>query len=173
MPKICFAAVSKGSGWNLNFNHFQMQKWMLQAVRAWKTDVSNCFKLVFCSLDILKIITQPARDVPGTFPEPSRQILVPRTSRGRPPPTSPRPPLKILFDHPGDVLIWYLWDVLIWRSRNVPGYLTRDVPRTLKGRPLEDLKNTQIWMSQNLFQLFFQNLFDWPNLSKNILTLKV
>ena len=100
MPKICFAAVSKGSGWNLNFNHFQMQKWMLQAVRAWKTDVSNCFKLVFCSLDILKIITQPARDVPGTFPEPSRQILVPRTSRGRPPPTSPGRPLKILFDRP-------------------------------------------------------------------------
>ena len=84
MPKICFAAASKGSGWNLNFNHFQMQKWMLQTVRAWKTDVSNCFKLEFCSLDIVKIISQPARDVAGTFPEPSRQILVPRTSRGSP-----------------------------------------------------------------------------------------
>ena len=36
---------------------------------------------------------------------PSRQILVPRTSRGRPPPTSPRRPLKVLFDRPGDVPI--------------------------------------------------------------------
>ena len=34
---------------------------------------------------------------------PSRQILVHRTSRGRPPPTSPGRPLKVLFDHPGDV----------------------------------------------------------------------
>ena len=157
MPKICFAAVSKGSGWNLNFNHFQMQKWMLQAVRAWKTDVSNCFKLVFCSLDILKIITQPARDVPGTFPEPSRQILVPRTSRGRPPPTSPGRPLKILFDHlgdvpiwrPGDVLKWRPGEVLIWRSRDVPRRLIRDVPRTFSGRPLEDFQSTQTWMLQH------------------------
>ena len=148
MPKICFAAVSKGSGWNLNFNHFQMQKWMLQAVRAWKTDVSNCFKLVFCSLDILKIITQPARDVPGTFPEPSRQILVPRTSRGRPPPTSPGRPLKILFDRPGDVPIWRPRDVLIWPSRDVPGRLIRDVPRTFSGRPLEELESTQTWMTK-------------------------
>ena len=148
MPKICFAAVSKGSGWNLNFNHFQMQKWMLQAVRAWKTDVSNCFKLVFCSLDILKIITQPARDVPGTFPEPSRQILVPRTSRGRPPPTSPGRPLKILFDRPGDVLIW--------RSRDVPGRLIRDVPRTFSGSTLEDLESTQTWMSKIFLNFSFK-----------------
>ena len=172
MPKICFAAVSKGSGWNLNFNHFQMQKWMLQAVRAWKTDVSNCFKLVFCSLDILKIITQPARDVPGTFPEPSRQILVPRTSRGRPPPTSPGRPLKILFDrpgdvpvwrpgdvpiwHPGDVLKWRPGDVLIWRPRDVPGSLIRDDPRTFSGRRLEDLESTQTWMSKIFLDFSFR-----------------
>ena len=37
--------------------------------------------------------------------KPSQQILIPRTSRGRPPPTSPGRPLKILFDHPGDVPI--------------------------------------------------------------------
>ena len=36
---------------------------------------------------------------------PSRQILVPRTSRGCPPPTSPGRPLKILFDRPGEVPI--------------------------------------------------------------------
>ena len=36
---------------------------------------------------------------------PSRQILVPRTSRGRPSPTSPGRPLTVLFDHPGDVPI--------------------------------------------------------------------
>ena len=29
-----------------------------------------------------------------------RQMLLPRTSRGRPPPTSQERPLKILFDHP-------------------------------------------------------------------------
>ena len=34
---------------------------------------------------------------------PSQQILVPRTSLGRPLPTSPRRPLKILFDHPVDL----------------------------------------------------------------------
>ena len=44
---------------------------------------------------------------------PSRQILVPRTSRGRPPPTSPRRPLKVLFYRPGDVPIQRPGDVLI------------------------------------------------------------
>ena len=38
-----------------------------------------------------------------TLTLPSQQILVPRTSLGRPLPTSPRRPLKILFDHPVDV----------------------------------------------------------------------
>ena len=37
--------------------------------------------------------------------KPSWQILVPRTSRGRPLQTSPECPLKILFDHPGDITI--------------------------------------------------------------------
>ena len=41
----------------------------------------------------------------GQNAQPSRQILVPRTSRGRPPPTSPGRPLKILFDRPGEVPI--------------------------------------------------------------------
>ena len=41
----------------------------------------------------------------GQNTQPSRQILVPRTSRGRPPPTSPSRSLKILFDRPGDVPI--------------------------------------------------------------------
>ena len=36
---------------------------------------------------------------------PSRQILVPRTSQGRPPSASPGRPLKILLDHPGNVVI--------------------------------------------------------------------
>ena len=36
---------------------------------------------------------------------PSRQILDPKTSRGRPPKTSPGRSLNILFDRPGDVLI--------------------------------------------------------------------
>ena len=95
---------------------------------------------------------------------PSRQILVPRTSRGHPPPTSPGRPLKILFDHSGDVLIWrpgYVlkWrpgDVKIWRSRDVPWRLIRDVPRTFSGRPLEDPDSTQTWMSKIFFNFFFR-----------------
>ena len=59
---------------------------------------------------------------------PSRQILVSRTSRGCPLPTSPVHPLKILFD----VLKWRPWDFLIWRS-GVPGRLILDVPRTFSG----------------------------------------
>ena len=98
------------------------------------------------------------------FLSPSWQILVPRTSRGRPPPTFPGRPLKILFDRhgdvpiwrPGDVLKWHPVDVLIWRSRDVPGRLIRDVPRTFSEHSNLD--------AQNIFQLFFQNLFDWPNL---------
>ena len=83
---------------------------------------------------------------------PSRHILVPRKSRGRPPPTSPGRPLKILFDRPGDVLKWCAGDILIWHSR--------DVPRKFSGRPLEDLESTQTCISK----IFFLNLFDWPNL---------
>ena len=85
-------------------------------------------------------------------------------SRGRPPPTSPGRPLKILFDRPGDVPIWrpgdvLKWrpgDVLIWRSRDVPGRLIRDVPRTFSGRPLEDLESTQTWMSKIFFNFSFR-----------------
>ena len=88
-------------------------------------------------------------------PSPSRQILVPRTSRGRPPLMSRGRPLKILFDRPGDVPIrlprdilkWRPGDVLILRSRDVPERLIRDIPRTFSGRPLEDLESTQTWMS--------------------------
>ena len=95
---------------------------------------------------------------------PSRQILVLKTSRGRPPWTSPGRPLKILFDRPGyvpiwrpgDVLKWRPGDVLIWRSRDVPGRLIRDVPRTFSGRPLEDLESTQTWMSKFFFNFSFR-----------------
>ena len=50
-----------------------------------------------------------------TLCRPSRQILVPRTYRGCPPPTSPGHLLKILFDRLGDVPIWHPRDVPIWR----------------------------------------------------------
>ena len=79
-------------------------------------------------------------------------------SQGRLPPTFPGRPLKILFDHSGDVPIWRPWDVLIWspgdvlgwspgdvviwRSRDAPGRLIWDVPRTFSRRPLEDLRST-------------------------------
>ena len=87
---------------------------------------------------------------------PSQQILVPRPSWGRHPPTSPWRLLKILFDRPRDVTIWrrrgaLKWrpgDALSWRSRNIPGRFIWDVPRTFSGRPIEDLQSTQTWMSQ-------------------------
>ena len=103
---------------------------------------------------------------------PSQQIWVFRTSRGRPPPTFTGRPLKILCDHPGDVLIWrprdvpicHPGDVLIWHSRDVPGRLIRDVPRTFSGRPLEDLQSTQTWMSQH----FLTFLLELIRLTKSI-----
>ena len=79
---------------------------------------------------------------------PSRQILVPGTCRGRPPPTSPGRLLKILFDRPVDVPIW--------RSRDVPKTLIWNVPRTFSGRPLEDLQSTQTWMCQLFFNFSFR-----------------
>ena len=63
--------------------------------------------------------------------------------------------------------------VLVWRSRGVARSLIRDIPRTFSGRPLENLQSTQTWMSQFFFEVFFQNLFDWPNLSKSISILKM
>ena len=74
---------------------------------------------------------------------------------------------------PSDVLKWLSGDVLIQRSRDVPERLFRDVRRTFSGRPLKDLQSAQTWMSPHFFKIFFQNLFDWPNLSKGISTLKV
>ena len=41
--------------------------------------------------------------IKNNYKLPSRQMLVPRTSRGRSPPTSPGRLLKILFDRPRDV----------------------------------------------------------------------
>ena len=64
---------------------------------------------------------------------PSRQILVPRTSRGSPPPTSPGGPLKILFDRPdltsrgrpNPTFKGRLWEVDSGR----PQYVFRTSPR--------------------------------------------
>ena len=110
--------------------------------------------------------------------KPSWKILVLRTSRGRPPPTSPGRRLKILFDRPrdvpswrpGDVLKWRPGDVLIWRSRDVPGSLIRNVPRTFSGRPPKDLQSTQSWMSK-VFLTFFSELIRLTK-SKSISRLK-
>ena len=59
---------------------------------------------------------------------------------------SPGHPVKILFDHQGDVLKWHPEDVLIWHSRGVPGRLIWDVPRTFSGCSLKDLQSTQTCM---------------------------
>ena len=54
------------------------------------------------------------------YSTPSRQILDPKMSQGCPLPTYPERVLKMLFDHPGDVLIWGPMDVLDQISRDVP-----------------------------------------------------
>ena len=61
---------------------------------------------------------------------PSRQILVPRTSRGRPPPTSPGRSLKTL-KHSNLTS----WGLLEMTSKGRPW-------EVYSGRPLDDLENT-------------------------------
>ena len=61
-------------------------------------------------IEIAEVIDRGRKDLPSLRPVPKRklpsqQILVPRTSQGRPPPTSSGRPLNILFDRPGDVSI--------------------------------------------------------------------
>ena len=60
---------------------------------------------------------------------------------------------------------------LIWRLRDVPRRLIGDVPRTFLGRPLEDLDNTQTWMSKFFFNFSLELI--WLTKSKSISTLKV
>ena len=179
-------------GWNWNFSYIYRLPGLL---------TTSCFFVLYFTVSVTPSIITP--ECSNYFISlivsfissfeinkvPSRQVLIPRTFPGRPPPTSPGRPRKTLFDHPRDVLIWRpedvpIWhllyvlnwrpvDVLIWRSRDVPERLIWDVPMTFSGHSLEDLESTQIWMSQKIFEVFFQNLFDSPNLSKSISTLKV
>ena len=137
--------------------------------------IVNCYKLIFWyKLLILIYYFLIHGEIKLTY-FPAGKYWSPGTLL----PTSSGLPLKILFDRrgdipiwrprevsiwrPGDVLKWRPGDVLIWLSRDVRGRLIREVPKTFSGRPLEDLESTQTWMS-NFFKLFFQNLFDWPNL---------
>ena len=97
-----------------------------------------------------------------------------------PPPTSPVHPLKILFNHPGDIMIWRpegvpKWrqgDILIWRPRDVPGRLILDVPRMFSERPLEDLQNTSfgtMWgYLLNVPKFLFTFLLEFFQLTKSI-----
>ena len=79
--------------------------------------------------DVNRVAVKILASSPGKTP--SRQILLPRTSRGRPPPTSLERPLKILFDHPRDVPS----DLTSWGR---PGMMSRGRPNlTFKGRPWE------------------------------------
>ena len=142
---------------------------MTQTLLKWKRNL-----LIIIMINILQLQSILAADIfnvrwaqvnlTTTTDFPSRQILVPRMSRGRPPQTSPGRPLKGLFDRPGDVPIWrpgdgLKWlpgDVLIWRSRDVPVSLIPDFPRTLSGRFLEDLESTQTWTSKFFFNFSFR-----------------
>ena len=106
---------------------------------------------------------------------PSRQILVPRTSPLNVPRTSPKDPT--------------------WPSQGRPDPTSRERPDvtllqhlettsmgrpnlTFKGSPWRvDSRHPVVWDHQldvsKSFPLFFRNLFDWPNLSKSNSTLKV
>ena len=102
----------------------------------------------------------------------NRQILVPRTSRGRLPPTSLGRPLKILFDRPGDVPIWR--PEMTSRGR---------LNLTFKGRPWEVdsrrpqdvlrtfVQSTQTWISK-FFLTFLSEIIRLTK-SKSISTLKM
>ena len=90
-------------------------------------------------------------------------------------PTSPGLPLKILFDHLGDVKIWCPGHIPIWHPRNILIWLPMNILwKTFLGRPMEDILRTSQgrsgavwWMSLNLILLFLSNLFDWSNVSKS------
>ena len=97
------------------------------------------------------------------------QMLIPRTFLGRPQDSLWSWILKILFDHPEDVLKWRPGDVLIWRPRNVTGppqYALRMSPRW----PWKLILGT---MSGHLLNvpkfplIFFRKLLDWLNLPKS------
>ena len=129
--------------------------------------------------DKLRIIT-PTWNHEFKLPDTSQQMLVPRMSRARPPPTSPRSSLEILYDHPGDLPICRSGDVPTWRPRNVWNNVMGRPNLTFKGRCWkvdsgrpQDVLRTSPWMSENFFSLFLRSLFDWPNLSKSNSTLKM
>ena len=105
-------------------------------------------------------VTQPANWSPGQ-------------SQGRRTPTSPGRPLKILFDHPGNIQIWRLGDVptwrpgdvlkwrpgnvLIWRSWDVPGRFNRDLPRCSQDVPYRTLRVLKL-ACLNFFLTFLSEL---------------
>ena len=91
---------------------------------------------------------------------PSQQMLVPRTSRGRPPPTSTGRLLKTLFDYPRHVLNWRCGGV----SKTSWWRLWKHV----LGRC-----GVICWKSPNFFLFNFWNLLDWPNISGSNSILKV
>ena len=108
---------------------------------------------------------------------PSRQILVPRTSRGRPPPTSLRTsPKDPIWPPPGRP-----WGRPEMPSRGRPNLTFKGRPWEIdSGHPQDVLRTSPRGSSEysNLdvaafFRTFFQALFDWSNLSKSISTLKM
>ena len=94
----------------------------------------------------------------------SHQILVPRTSRGRPIPTSPKRYLEITFHHPRNVSIWQHMGV---SSRS-------DMLRTSLGRRSQNVSQKtfkrflrdDVLMSLNFVLLLSLNLIHWSLISK-------
>ena len=105
---------------NINKTPKKIKISMMMKIRE---TMKNSFFEKWPSIGQIYVSRKTKQQIPYFFPYfkilPSRQILVPKMSRGRPSPTSPGRPLKILFDRPGYVPIWHPGDVLNWRPGDV------------------------------------------------------
>ena len=98
---------------------------------------------------------------PKSVKYPSRQTLVPRAFPFSVVRTSPKDPIWPSWERP-NLTSWGRPNMtskgrpnLTFKGR--PWELDLGNPRTFSGSPLEDLQNTQIWMSQkNFFNFFFR-----------------
>ena len=102
--------------------------------------------------DRLYILTYGHSQPPNIGPQD-----IPGTSPSNIPRTSPKDPIWPSRERPNLTS----WGRLEMTSRGRLNLTFKGRPWEVdSGRPLEDLQSPQPWMSK----LFFQNLFDWPNL---------
>ena len=107
LPTPWWILCNFGSDWNVIFPFILRIAWLRKYIVSIKYVTIPDFNNVGSGNDnilIIMLFKQIAVILPaGKY-----------WSRGRPPPTSPWRPLKILFDRPGNVPIWRPGDVLKW-----------------------------------------------------------